>query len=73
MRQPLDERAPIADVSRETIVICGSRSRPDVSRETISTEKIDEFETQCWLENRGDGIIGGPCLFADAESTENAF
>jgi hypothetical protein len=58
VRHTLDEIAPIADVSRETVVICGSRSRPNVSRETISTEKIDEFETQCVQETRGDGIIG---------------
>jgi hypothetical protein len=58
MRQTLDEIAPIADVSRETFVICGSRSRANVSRETISTEKIYEFETQRVQETRGDGIIG---------------
>jgi len=58
MRQTLDEIAPIADVSRETVVNCGSRSRANVSRETISTEKIDEFETQCVQETKGDGIIG---------------
>jgi hypothetical protein len=55
VRQTLDEIAPIADVSRETVVICGSRSRPNVSRETISTEKIDEFETQCVKKPKATG------------------
>jgi hypothetical protein len=35
IRQTLDEIETIADVSRETIVICGSRSRLNVPRETM--------------------------------------